>query len=357
MTVETTITKQQIKDAIPEHCFERSNLTSFGYVFRDIFSICVMYYLSTFIQYAPNFTQPFLWFIWCFFQGVFFTAVWMIGHECGHQAFSASSWINDSVGMVTHSFVLVPFFAWKFSHASHHANTSNIEKDEPWVPYEKKDIPNSKFLQYYDDISSPLGYLGYIIFVLVLGWPGYLFANAASNKSLENERVNHFEPSSPIFKPRHRPYIIASNIGLIVMLSILSWIIYTYGFKFFTLYYLIPYLWTNAWLVAITYLQHTSPNVKYYKTSEWNFVKGALQTVDRDIGIFNNLLHHITDTHVCHHFFHQIPHYHAKEATIYIKKILGDSYLSDDTNFVIAMWESVHNCRYVEGDKVKVYVK
>jgi fatty acid desaturase len=169
--------------------------------------------------------------------------------------------------------------------------------------------------------------------------------------------VNHFEPSSPIFKPRHRPYIIASNIGLLVMLSILSLVIYKFGFKNFALYYLIPYLWTNAWLVAITYLQHTSPNVKYYKTSEWNFVKGALQTVDRDIGIFNNLLHHITDTHVCHHFFHQIPHYHAKEATIYIKKVLGDSYLSDDTNFVIAMWESVHNCRYVEGDKVKVYVK
>jgi fatty acid desaturase len=111
-----TPTKQQIKEMIPEHCFERSNLKSFGYLFRDTISICVMYYLSTFIQYAPNFTQPFLWFIWCFFQGVFFTAVWMIGHECGHQAFSASSWINDSVGMVTHSFVLVPFFAWKFSH-------------------------------------------------------------------------------------------------------------------------------------------------------------------------------------------------------------------------------------------------
>eukprot|EP01080_Neovahlkampfia_damariscottae_P004921 gene4921-8509_t len=351
------VTKQQLIDAIPPHCFKRSNLTSFGYLFRDITCICLVYYLSTFIQYAPKMLQPVLWTIWCFVQGVFFTAVWMIGHECGHEAFSESTWINDIVGLFTHSFVLVPFFAWKYSHASHHAYTSNIEKDEPWVPYEREDVKNSKFLQYYDEISSPLGYFIYIVFVLTLGWPAYLFFNAASNKSLEHLRVNHFEPSSPLFKPRHRNYIIVSNIFLCLMLACLVKVYMTFGFIGFTLYYLIPYLWTNAWLVAITYLQHTSKDIKYYSNSEWNFVKGAQQTVDRDIGIFNELLHHITDTHVTHHFFHKIPHYHAVEATKYVAKELGKDYLKDDTNFVLAMWQEVQQCRYVEGKDVKVYVK
>ena len=52
-----------------------------------------------------------------------------------------------------------------------------------------------------------------------------------------------------------------------------------------------------------------------------------------------------------------MPHYHAVEATKYVKKELGDEYLSDNTNFVLAMWNEVQQCRYIEGDNVKVYVK
>jgi omega-6 fatty acid desaturase (delta-12 desaturase) len=38
--------------------------------------------------------------------------VWVIAHECGHQAFSSSQLVNDTVGFILHSCLLVPYFSW-----------------------------------------------------------------------------------------------------------------------------------------------------------------------------------------------------------------------------------------------------
>ena len=54
----------------------------------------------------------------------------MIAHECGHQAFSESQAINDGVGLVLHSCLLVPYYSWKHSHRRHHSNTGSLAKDE-----------------------------------------------------------------------------------------------------------------------------------------------------------------------------------------------------------------------------------
>jgi fatty acid desaturase len=46
----------------------------------------------------------------------------------------------------------------------------------------------------------------------------------------------------------------------------------------------IPYLVVNFWLVCITFLQHTHPNLPHYDDNEWDWLKGALATVDRRCG-------------------------------------------------------------------------
>ncbi len=47
---------------------------------------------------------------------------------------------------------------------------------------------------------------------------------------------------------------------------------------------------------------------------EWNWLRGALCTVDRSFGpLLDHTFHHIVDTHVCHHLFSKMPFYHAQE--------------------------------------------
>ena len=50
------------------------------------------------------------------------------------------------------------------------------------------------------------------------------------------------------------------------------------------------------------------------RAQEWNYMRGGLSTIDRDYGLFSKV-HHDIGTHVVHHLFPQIPHYHLTEAT------------------------------------------
>ena len=38
--------------------------------------------------------------------------------------------VNDGVGLVVHSLLLVPYYSWKHSHRRHHSNTGSLAKDE-----------------------------------------------------------------------------------------------------------------------------------------------------------------------------------------------------------------------------------
>lgn len=134
--------------------------------------------------------------------------------------------------------------------------------------------------------------------------------------------------------------------------------------------YLMPLVVVNAFLVLITFLQHTHTELPHYDDSEWDWLRGALATVDRDYGLLNygrklpslisshfftlllqplnpTVFHHIGDTHVAHHIFSTMPHYHAQEATEAIKPILKDYYKKDTTPISSALWREYRECVYV----------
>ena len=85
--------------------------------------------------------------------------------------------------------------------------------------------------------------------------------------------------------------------------------------------------------------------------SEWNWLRGALATIDRDYGFFNLVHHHIGDTHIVHHLFSTMPHYHAQEATEAIKPVLGKYYNLDTSPISTSLWQALKFCRYVEAEK------
>lgn len=105
--------------------------------------------------------------------------------------------------------------------------------------------------------------------------------------------------------------------------------------------------------VAITFLQHTDPSLPHYTAGEWNFVRGAAATIDREFGfIGRHLLHGIIETHVLHHYVSTIPFYNADEATEAIKPVMGRHYRSDvaggPLGFIRALYTSCRMCQWVE---------
>ncbi|KAK2750368.1 Oleate hydroxylase fah12 [Myotisia sp. PD_48] len=368
-------TIKQIRDAIPAHCFKRDGLRGMGYVFRDILCLATTFYVFhnyvTPENIASTPVRAALWTLYTIMQGLFGTGIWVLAHECGHQSFSPSKVFNDAVGLVLHSALLVPYFSWKISHGKHHKATGNMERDMVFVP-KTRNVYASRVGRFAHELSelteeTPIYTIIHMIVQQLFGWPMYLASNVTGHNNHERQiegrgkgkkngwftGVNHFNPSSPLYESKDAKLIILSDIGLLIVGSIL----YTLGNKFgwtnMLVWYFIPYLWVNHWLVAITFLQHTDPSLPHYGPEAWNFSRGAAATIDREFGfIGRQLLHGIIETHVLHHFVSTIPFYNADEATEAIKGVMGKHYRSNteggSIGFLKSLWHSARWCHWVE---------
>ncbi|KAJ1975319.1 hypothetical protein H4R33_006674 [Dimargaris cristalligena] len=349
------ISIKELRDAVPAHCFERSALRSSLYVAHDLFFVALFGYLATFIDTSlPISLRLLAWPLYWVAQGIVSTGIWVIGHECGHHSYSSSPSINNAVGWVLHSALLVPFYSWRYSHSNHHKATNHMQRDEVFVPRTRRMrrvaatapvIPS--ILAATDD--APLKTLYAVLGMTIAGWPLYVFTNIGGPKYARGS--SHFDPNSVLFKPHQYNDILLSDLGVLLALGALSYASYTFSILTVIKFYVIPYLMVNFWLVTITFLQHTHPAVPHYRPKEWTFIRGALATVDRSFGpLLNFCLHNITDTHVAHHLFSTIPHYHAMEATVAIRKVLGPHYFNDQTHWAKALWDTNAHCRFVEDE-------
>lgn len=121
---------------------------------------------------------------------------------------------------------------------------------------------------------------------LTFGWPAYLFTHTTGKKYAEyNGVINHFSPSSPIFSSKDYLYVIQSDIALLAMIGGLYHAGTVRGCAWLAKTYVMPYLVVNAWLVCYTDLQHTDIRLPHYRSPSWNWLKGALCTLDRDYGL------------------------------------------------------------------------
>jgi len=373
--------KGEIKAAIPKECFEKSYMHSMWFVLRDSLMAGALIYatnaaLSTEVPSNLFSAEAIMWVagwnFYAFWMGTILTGHWVLAHECGHGAFSPSQTFNDIWGFVMHQALLVPYFAWQFSHAKHHKRTNNLVDGESHVPTtgEENGLINGVRVSFYAAWHEAMGdgaFAGWQVFShCVLGWPLYLMGLASTGRLAndgtflgEGEIIDHFRPSSKMFPAKIRAKIIMSTLGVIASIGLLLKLSLDYGFLSVFLWYTAPYMWTNAWLVTYTWLQHSDPSVPQYGADQWTWVRGALSTIDRPYGIFCFFHHKIGSTHVAHHLFHEMPFYRADEATAAIKAFLEPKglYNYDPTPWYKAMWRIANTCHYIEDIKGVQYYK
>lgn len=263
-------TIKDIHDAIPKHCFERSAVRGLYYVFRDLISLGTTFYIfHTYVtpEIVPSKpARAVLWGLYTVLQGFFGTGWWILAHECGHQAFSTSRILNDTVGWILHSILLVPYFSWKISHGKHHKATGNMARDMVFIPKTREERATRLGRLVHE--MSELGEETPIVSFLVLlaqqlgGWPNYLLTNVTGHDNHERQRegrgkgkrnglfggVNHFDPRSPLYDAKDAKLILLSDLGLAIVIGTLVYLGKTYGWNNVFVWYFIPYLWVNHWL-------------------------------------------------------------------------------------------------------------
>ncbi|KAK7050206.1 tRNA-dihydrouridine(47) synthase [NAD(P)(+)] [Favolaschia claudopus] len=363
-------TLKEIRNAIPPRLFERHTGRALLYLLRDIVGVSIFWALATRIDALSShadvrdlLTPPggqilkwSLWMVYWWFQGLQFTGLWVIGHECGHSAFSPNTLLDNTIGFILHSALFTPFFSWKFSHHRHHSSHASMERDEVYVPKTRSDlgIPQQVHDEsIYDEIlgDTPIYTLFMLIRQQLLGFPAYLMFNVSGQKHYP-KWTNHFDPASVIFTEAQRNGVIMSNIGLSSMMAIVYAASQKFGFAEVVKFYGVPWLLVTHWFILITYLHHTDPTLPRYRGREWTFQRGAAATMDRPVLGWQGryFLHDIAHFHVIHHFFPMLPWYHGEEATQYLKAFIGPHYASSDKPIFSALWDTYNGCQFVEDE-------
>jgi omega-3 fatty acid desaturase (delta-15 desaturase) len=305
--IELNISK--IKEIIPKECFVKNPLLGTGYIIFDFscWALTVgLYYLSP-IKPLP--VKAIYWgtsgfFMWCQF---------MNGHDCGHGSFSDSRLLNNVMGHLTHTPLLVPFSTWAESHKRHHLGHNHVDKD-----YSHLFVTNPKD-KYYVKPFEKLGLYS------VVGWFYYMIGYPDGG---------HWIPiGGRLWRDdyslyRHAHCVFSSSL-------VFGWLYFVlrlceFNFYVFMEWYGASWFAFSWWLTTVTYLQHhdnTVENTIVYDDKSWTFLTGALQTVDRSYGYtLDTLMHNITNGHLVHHiFFTKIPHYRLEKATRHLYKYLKEN--------------------------------
>ncbi|XP_030540372.1 omega-3 fatty acid desaturase, chloroplastic-like [Rhodamnia argentea] len=295
-----------IRAAIPKHCWVKDPWRSMSYVVRDV---AVVLGLAAVAAYFNNWV---VWPLYWFAQGTMFWGLFVLGHDCGHGSFSNNPKLNSVVGHLLHSSILVPYHGWRISHRTHHQNHGHVENDESWHPLSER---------IYNSLDNVTKLLRFTLPFPMLAYPIYLWSRSPGKKG------SHYNPNSDLFVPNERKDVITSTACWTAMVAILACLAFVMGPIQLLKLYGVPYFTFVAWLDLVTYLHHHGHDEKlpWYRGEEWSYLRGGLTTLDRDYGWINNV-HHDIGTHVIHHLFPQIPHYHLIEATEAAKPVLGKYY-------------------------------
>lgn len=212
---------------------------------------------------------------------------------------------------------MTPYFSWQSTHRRHHIYANNLAKDHNYVPPQKGKYASlvNIDIEHLGELAEDSPFYTFIRIILqqIVGFPWYLTANiTATHGSLANKNApsqypladSHFWPTSALFRPEEWHLILASDIGIGMALLGLWYASTKFGLTAVMLLYVMPYMWVNHRIVAITYLHHTHPDVPKYEPEAWTFLKGATATIDRELGFGGkHLIHNIAEFHVIHHLF------------------------------------------------------
>jgi acyl-lipid omega-6 desaturase (Delta-12 desaturase) len=222
----------------------------------------------------------------------FLVRLFMIQHDCGHDAFFHRRGTNDWVGRVIGVLTLTPYDFWRRTHAVHHSTSGNLDR---------RGIGNIDTLTVDEYLArSRWGRLRYRIYrhpIIMFGvGPAYLFI------------IQHRLPVG-LMRSGWAPWlsVMATNVAIVSLVATMIWLV---GLGPFLLVQLPITLLAASAGVWLFYVQHQFENTACARDGIWNLqevalhgsshyaLPGPLRWLTANIGV-----HHI------HHLCSRIPCY------------------------------------------------
>lgn len=252
--------------------------------------------------------------------------VFVIQHDCGHQAMFTSQRANDWVGRALGVITLTPYDYWRHEHAQHHASSGNLDKRG------FGDIETITVAEYRArNWLRRLGYRAYRhpLVMFVIG-PAYLFI------------LQHRAPLMAM-RRGHVPWtsILATNAGIAALYGALIWLVGWQTFLLIQLPIILIGATAGVWLF---YVQHQFDPTYWERAPFWEREKAALEGssfydlpkplmwITGNIGI-----HHV------HHLASRIPFYKLPKVIANHPELIGSSRLT--------FWQSLKCVRLTLWDE------
>ncbi len=188
----------------------------------------------------------------------FLVRVFMLQHDCGHNALFKSRGLNDWVGRILGVVTLTPYDYWRHAHAIHHAGSGNLDRRG------MGDI-TTLTVEEYSDLSF-VGRVKYRLYrhPIVMFGLGPIFIFMLQQRL----PLNSFSQGRASWLS-----VLGTDVGLVVVIAACC---YFLGFwSFFAVHLPIVFFGAAAgiWLF---YVQHQFDDTHWRRTPEWNHDEAAL---------------------------------------------------------------------------------
>lgn len=217
------------------------------------------YFILAYLAYRSLEISYVLTLVLCFFAALFVVRIFIIFHDCGHGSFFKSRKANDFVGVITGIITFTPYFAWRHSHAVHHATAGDLDHrgiGDVWtLTYDEyQQMPRWKRIT-YRLYRNPF-------FIFIVG------------PSLEFVIFNRLPGANNSDKKRDKRSVMWTNLALLGVVLFFS---FTIGLKNYLLVQLPIITFASSIGVWLFYVQHQYENVYWERHENWDFASAALQ--------------------------------------------------------------------------------
>ena len=230
-------------------------------------------------------------------NALFLMRLFIIQHDCGHNAFFKSTKLNNFVGSILGIITLTPYYHWRKAHAKHHAGSGDLDF-RGIGDVDTLTIGEYYALPWYRKVWYRFYRHPLIMFIV---GPTLVFAimHRFPMKLAKNEK-------------RERISVYNTNLSIaIVFLALGLWL----GFKEVLMLWLPITVFSSVIGVYLFYVQHQFEDTYWRWHDEWEYEAAALQgssffKLPKVLQWFSGNIgfHHI------HHLSPKIPNYNLEKA-------------------------------------------